>query len=767
MRFNNGGWLSADGIDKFSPIEIYDVKQDGNIIEICLFFKFAKSRGCLLAGPIFSYIISSPLPDVFKVELVHYKYAKQLGPKFELHTQDASQPLSLEKNETGYIIRNGEMRIEFNDANGFEMKFFRGDKLLTKTTPGSTSYFVSKEDKFLDEKLDKRFMAEQLSLSVGELVYGLGERFTPFVKNGQRVDMWNSDGGTCSIQSYKNVPFYLTNRGYGVFVNHSEEVSFEVASEFVTKVQFSVQGERLQYYVIGGDSLHDVITNYTTITGKPALPPNWSFGLWLSSSFLTNYDEQTVMGFIDGMQERGIPLQVFHFDCFWMKGFEWCSFEWDPEVFPDPKGMIERIHAKGLKVCVWINSYLGERAPIFKEAAENGYLLKRKDGSIWQCDLWQPGLAIVDFTNPAACDWYRSKLRALLDMGVDAFKTDFGERIPTEDVVFFDGSDPKKAHNFYTYLYNKNVYDEIKQYKGERDAIVFARSATAGGQQFPVHWGGDCHGTFESMAESLRGGLSLCMSGFGFWSHDIGGFENFSTSDVFKRWVAFGLLSTHSRLHGSSSYRVPWAYDEEAVDVTRHFSLLKCKLLPYLLAQANITNKTGVPMLRSMPLEFTSDPACAYLDKQYMLGEGLLVSPVFSEDGVAEYYLPKGRWTKLQTGELVEGGAWFTEKYDYFGLPLFVRENTIIAFNDSATSAVYDYRDGVTLRVYELADGAKSVAQVYGASNECELDVCVERNGDSYLVTAKGVDKPFSIEVYSNGKLIKSNICNGNCSINI
>lgn len=764
MRFNNGGWLPADGINKIYPTEIYDVKHVGNTVEICIFFKFAQSKGCLLAGPIFTYIVSSPMEDVLKLELVHYRYTKQTGPSFKLYTQDASQPISFEKLDVGYVIRSGKMRIEFTDTNGFEMRIYRGEKLLTKTTPYSTAYITSTEDRFFDEKLEKRYMMEQLSLSVGEQVYGLGERFTPFIKNGQTVEMWNGDGGTCSYQSYKNIPFYITNRGYGVFVNHTEDVSFEVGSELVEKVQFSVQGESLNYYIIGGDSMHDVLMNYTTMTGKPGLPPNWSFGLWLSSSFITDYDENTVMSFIDGMLERDIPLQVFHFDCFWMKGFEWCSFEWDPEVFPDPKGLIERIHAKGLKVCVWINPYIGERSPTFKEAADKGYLIKRKDGSVWQCDLWQPGLAIVDFTNPDACEWYQEKLRSLFSIGVDALKTDFGERIPTEDVQFFDGSNPMKMHNFYSYLYNKIVYEEMKRVKGESEAIVFARSATVGGQQFPVHWGGDCFATFESMAESLRGGLSLCMSGFGFWSHDIGGFEKTATPDVYKRWMAFGLLSTHSRLHGSSSYRVPWVYDEEAVDVTRHFAKLKCRLLPYLLAQARYTSETGVPMLRSMPLEFSSDPTCIYLDRQYMLGEALLVAPVFSEDGVAECYLPKGRWTDLQTGQVIDGGIWHTAKYDYFGLPLFVKENTILAMNPSASATVYDYRDGVVLHVYELAEGKSAKTKVFGSTGGCELEVEVKNIGGKYHVSASGVDKVFELEIYSNGSLFAKKTLQGNCT---
>ena len=424
-------------------------------------------------------------------------------------------------------------------------------------------------------------MYERLDLGVGELVYGLGERFTPFVKNGQSIDIWNEDGGTSTEQSYKNIPFYLTNKGYGVFVNHPEKVSFEVGSEKVTKVQFSVPGECLDYFIIGGESMKEVIENYTSLTGKPALPPAWSFGLWLTTSFTTNYDEATVTEFVDGMTERDIPLRVFHFDCFWMKDFNWCDFEWDTRVFPDPKGMLKRLKEKDLKICVWINPYIAQESKLFDEGMENGYLLKKANGDVWQWDMWQPAMAIVDFTNPEACTWYSRKLKELIDMGVDCFKTDFGERIPT-DVVYFDGSDPYKMHNYYTQMYNKVVFDTIKENKGENEAVVFARSATAGGQQFPVHWGGDCEANYESMAESLRGGLSLCMSGFGFWSHDIGGFESTSTADVYKRWGAFGLLSSHSRLHGSTSYRVPWLYDEEACDVVKFFTNLKCSIMPYL-----------------------------------------------------------------------------------------------------------------------------------------------------------------------------------------
>ncbi len=588
------------------------------------------------------------------------------------------------------------------------------------------------------------FMHEQLSLGVGENVYGLGERFTAFVKNGQIVDSWNRDGGTSSEQAYKNVPFYLTNRGYGVLVNHPENVSFEVASEKVSRVQFSVEGHSLEYFVIYGPTPKEVLEKYTTLTGKPALPPAWSFGLWLTTSFTTSYDEETVTSFIQGMADRNLPLHVFHFDCFWMREFQWCDFEWDSRVFPDPAAMLARLKARGLRISVWINPYLGQRSPLFAEAAQAGYLLRRPNGDIWQWDLWQPGMGIVDFTNPAAREWYAAKLHGLIDIGVDSFKTDFGERIPT-DVIYYDNSDPQKMHNYYSYLYNEIVFAVLRERLGANEAVVFARSATAGGQRFPVHWGGDCDSTFPSMAESLRGGLSLGLSGFGFWSHDIGGFEGLPDANLYKRWIAFGLLSSHSRLHGSSSYRVPWLFDEEAVDVLQHFTHLKCRLMPYLYAQAVEASRTGVPVMRAMLLEFPEDPTADTLDRQYMLGESLLVAPVFSGDGVVSYYVPEGHWTHYLTGAVVEGPRWMRETHDALSLPLLVRPNTVLAIGGNAERPDYDYADGVTLQVYELAEGQRIATPLYTTTGELAATYTIRREGRTITAERTEGTKPWHL----------------------
>ena len=706
MKFHNGCWLFQEGVGCFSPQQAYEVQIRETEVLICAPTTRIEKKGDTLGLVNLTLRITSPAPEVIRVQTWHYKGVKKKAPEFELQL---SQERKLEVAQEGDLltVRSGGLALEI-DREHWAMRYMREGQVLTKSGAKDLCY-VKKDWKGLPyDKGGNAWMCQQLGLSVDELIYGFGEQFTPFVKNGQSVYIWNEDGGTSTEQAYKNIPFYLSSRGYGVFVNHPERVEFEVATEQVSKVAFAVEGESLDYFFFNGPTMKEALMRYTDLTGKPSLPPQWSFGLWLSTSFTTNYDEKTVMSFIDGMHERGIPLSVFHFDCCWMREFHWTDFIWDERIFPDPAGMLSRIKQKNVKICVWINPYIGQDSALFEEGAQKGYFLKRANGDVWQWDMWQPGLAIVDFTNPQACRWYQEKLEALLDMGVDCFKTDFGERIPT-DCVYYDGSDPVKMHNYYTYLYNKTVYEVIERKRGRRDALLFARSATAGGQKFPVHWGGDCWSDYVSMGESLRGGLSLTSSGFGFWSHDIGGFENTSTPDVYKRWAAFGLLSTHSRLHGSSSYRVPWVYDEEAVDVVRHFTALKHSLVPYLYSGAVVTSRTGIPLMRSMALEFEGEENCRYLDKQYMLGDSLLVAPIFNEEGMAHYYLPKGRWVNYFTKEETDGNVWRQEKHDYLSIPLWVRENSVIPTGIAFERADYTFAQNLEFQVFGLTDKAETV----------------------------------------------------------
>lgn len=743
MRFSNGCWIHKEGTEVFSPAEVYFAKKEDKLLTLCAPTHKINHRGDTLGGPNLTIRISSPAPEILRIRTNHYMGVRKKTPEFDIEIDD-DRSLQIEELDHLLKITSGSLHLEINKEN-WKMTYYRENEKLTDSGWRDLAYVKTdwRGLAYDDGGIKDTYMRERLSLSVGELIYGLGERSTPFVKNGQTVDIWNEDGGTSTDQSYKNIPFYVSNRGYGVFVNHPEQVSFEVSSEMVKKVQFSVSGEELDYYIINGPSMKEVLMRYTDLTGKPSLPAPWTFGLWLSTSFTTNYDEATVNSFVDGMFERGIPLKVFHFDCFWMKDFHWCDFIWDSKVFPDPVGMLKRLKEKGLKICVWINSYIGQESPMFTEGVEGGYFIKRPNGDVWQWDMWQPGMAIVDFTNPKACEWFSSKLEALLDMGVDCFKTDFGERIPT-DVVYYDNSEPMKMHNYYTYLYNKTVYELLEKKRGKGEAVLFARSATAGGQKFPVHWGGDCWSDYESMAESLRGGLSLTMSGFGFWSHDIGGFESTSTPDVYKRWCAFGLLSTHSRLHGSSSYRVPWAYDEEAVAVVKFFTRLKASLMPYLFRNAIETSKLGIPSMRSMVLEYTQDPTCAYLDKQYILGDSLLVAPIFNDQGIAQYYLPEGNWTNYFTGEVKSGCRWYKEKLGYLDIPLYVKPGSILAVGAKENDAVYNYADQVSLKVYELLENVPSTTVVYDDKAKLSLEAEILRKHSSITIDVKS-DKSYNV----------------------
>lgn len=549
----------------------------------------------------------------------------------------------------------------------------------------------------------KHYILTQTTLGVGEQVYGLGERFGAMNKVGQQISLWNADGGTSSDQAYKNISFWLSNKGYGIFIDAPERVDLEIGSERCARVQTSVEGQRLKWYIIYGPTPKEIISRYTLLTGKPNKVPAWSFGLWLSTSFTTEYDEKTVNGFLEGMRDRDIPVQVFHYDCFWMRGFQWCDFDFSSEHFPDPKGQMARMKENGLanKVCVWINSYLGQAAPLFREAAEKGYLLKRKNGDVFQWDLWQAGMGIVDFTNPDACRWFVSHLNKLFDTGVDAIKTDFGERIPSQDVQWYDSSiDPAKMHNYYSFLFNKLVFEALQARYGKDEAVLFARSACAGTQRFPLQWGGDCESTFEAMAESLRGGLSLGLCGFSFWSVDIGGFEGYPDPAIYKRWVQFGLLCSHSRLHGSNSYRVPWLIDGDdnseqgSSAVLRKFTQLKCRLMPYLYSQAMESIKHGWPVsVRHMALEFPGDRTAWLCDTQFMLGSSILVAPVFTEDGEVEFYLPEGNWTSFwDEKDVIAGPKWVKQTHDFTTLPMYVREGAIIPLGkEGEKRTVYDW----------------------------------------------------------------------------
>ena len=598
MKFTNGYWMIRDGVDALYAREAYELAADATTESLNVLAPTSVVRGRYdtLNLPTFNVDITTPAEGVIRVCAEHWQGATEY-PGFPLNADEPGNRdyVTVQANGNG----DGEVGVNGADVTlttgGLTVKVVKGapwnltfigedGKVLTESAGKSLGRFklgaesnvtaqpvsefgVTMDGSARDES--DVFIAIQLHLSVGEDVYGLGERFGAYVKNGQSVDIWNEDGGTASEQGYKDIPFYMTSNGYGVLVNNRGHVSFEIGSENT---------------------------------------------------------EATINSFIDGMAERDIPLAAFHYDCYWMREFHWCDFEWDKRFFGDIESTLKRLHE------------------------DKGYLVRKPNGEVWQTDFWQAGMGLVDFTNPAAREWFKDKVKALLNQGVDAIKTDFGERIP-RDVVWYDGSPKLSMHNWYTQLYNQAVFEAIEETYGKGNACLYARSATVGGQQQPVHWGGDCESTFNGMAQSLRAGLSLTSSGFGFWSHDIGGFEGaFPDPAVYKRWVAFGMLGSHSRLHGSTSYRVPWLFDEEdekngvalvpgqtAVDVVREFTKLKLELMPYVYQLGLQPHVNGTPVMRSMFVEFPDDPACRTLDRQYMFGPSMLVAPVFTYSGEVSY----------------------------------------------------------------------------------------------------------------------------------
>lgn len=780
MKFTNGYWMIRDGVSALYAREAYElgIGEDGESLNILAPTTVIRGRYDTLNLPTFDIDVTSPAEGVIRVRAGHWQGATDY-PGFPLNADEPGGRgyvhATAEGNGDGEVGENGAtvslttggLTAKVVKGAPWNLTFLGEDgKVLTESTGKSLGCFnlnklsnvtarpvgefgVTMDGSAYDES--DVFTGVQLHLSVGENVYGFGERFGAYVKNGQTIDIWNEDGGTASEQGYKDIPFYMTSNGYGVLVNNRGHVSFEVGSENTEAVQFSVPGETIDFCVIYGPTPKQILDRYTKLVGRPANVPAWSYGLWLTTSFTTKYDEKTINSFIDGMAERDIPLSAFHYDCYWMREFHWTDFEWDKRFFGDIESTLKRLHEdKGLHICAWINPYIGQRGSMFKEGKEKGYLVKKANGEIWQTDFWQAGMGLVDFTNPEAREWFKNKVKKLLNQGVDAIKTDFGERIP-RDVVWYDGSPKLSMHNWYTQLYNQAVFEAIEETYGKGKACLYARSATVGGQQQPVHWGGDCESTFNGMAQTLRAGLSITSSGFGFWSHDIGGFEGaYPDPAVYKRWVAFGLLGSHSRMHGSTVYRVPWLFDEEdekngvvnapgqtAVDVARTFTKLKLSLMPYLYQVGLQPHLHGTPVMRSMFVEFPDDPTCRTLDRQYMFGPDLLVAPVFTYSGDVEYYLPAGTWTNWFTGEKVvsEHGVWRNERHGFDTIPLWVRDGSVLVTKPGAETPEYEYGKDALVSVF-LNDGDDAKA------------VVTEMDGSTVVFSARKTDA--GVEVSSS-----------------
>lgn len=512
-----------------------------------------------------------------------------------------------------------------------------------------------------------------------EHFYGFGEKFTDFDKRGQWLEMWQYNAlGVHTERAYKNVPFFISTRGYGFFVDSITCVRFDMAVSNHSIFSPVVPDSALDYYVIVGPELKTIITRYASLVSFPILPPKWAFGLWMSSGFKRD-SANTLLNYARQLRERDMPCDVFHLDTYWQREDSWSDLNWDEEMFADPEGFIRQIKTLGFKICLWINPYLMRGSERLKEAEDKGFLLLTPQGEPYLSQLWgaitRPPVGIIDFTNPAAVTWYKELLRPLLRMGIDVFKTDFGEGIPV-DAVAHNGMIGAQLHNLYPLLYN-DLVSEVTAEETERAGLVWGRSTYAGGQRHAAQWGGDPKCTYQAMASTMRGGLSIGMCGHSFWSHDIGGFIGQPTPDLYVRWAQFGLFSPLSRAHGTTT-RLPWDYGDEALRIFRHYVRLRYRLLPYIYTYASLAAETSLPLMRAMVLEYPDDPNTYAMDLQYMLGSEILVAPIYNSAGRRPVYFPAGHWVDFWTHEVIKGPETRHVEVPLEVMPLYVQANGLI-----------------------------------------------------------------------------------------
>lgn len=582
-----------------------------------------------------------------------------------------------------------------------------------------------------------------------ERLFGFGEKFTPFDKKGQRLLSWTVDTySTNTERSYKNVPFFMSTRGYGIFLNTTCRIAYDLGAASSVSYSFTVEDDELDLCFFHGPRMAAILDAYTGLVGRAQVPPKWSFGLWMSKFGYESRRE--VEDVCERFRAEDIPCDVICLDPPWMRNGKRCDFVWDEDAFPKPQGLMRELAVRGFKTCLWEHPYIPVESELYAEGAARGYFLLRPNGTVYVDRLclnggpndnspFTPG-ALVDFTNPRAVDWYKEKHRRLLEMGAAVFKTDFGEHVP-EDAVFSNGLTGREMHNVYPLLYQKAVFEAVREAHGR--GIVWGRSAYAGSQAYPVQWSGDSRCTYASMASNLRGGLSYALSGFPFWSHDIGGFKGTPTPDLYVRWSQFGLFTSHARCHGTTS-RHPWDFGREATDIFRFYAKLRYRLIPYLYSYAHVAHAQSLPILRPMVLEYQEDPNTFDKDQQYLLGGELLVAPVFSETGEVSVYLPRGGWVDFWSDAVHEGPTTLRYKADLRTLPLFVKANAIIPMGPE-TSSVEDVPvDPLTLRVY-----CQSHAEFVFHDDEATVTFVCDRQETGYTLSIGASRRSYVLELHA------------------
>lgn len=516
---------------------------------------------------------------------------------------------------------------------------------------------------------------------------GTGERFAKMDLSGRSFFLKNQDGqGVNNTRTYKNIPFYVSSRMYGVFFHTTSHSKLDLACHSSRSVQFLSYQPLVDVFVIGGDSVEEIIRGYRDLTGYPSMPPLWSFGVWMSR--MTYFGADEVNGICDRLRHEHYPCDVIHLDTGWFRTDWLCEWKFNEERFPEPEKFIRNLNKHGFRVSLWQLPYVAENAEQIDEARANDYIgpLTKKQASEGSNFSALDYAGTIDFTYPAATEWYKSLLRNLLNMGVSCIKTDFGENIHMDAV--YKGMKPELLNNLYALLYQKAAYEVTKEATG--DGIVWARSAWAGCQRYPLHWGGDSCSSWDGLAGSLKGGLHFGLSGFAFWSHDVPGFHtlpNFMNScvddDVYLRWTQFGVFTSHIRYHGTNK-REPWHYPAIAALVKRWWRLRYC-LIPYIVRESEKAIHSGHALVEAMIFRNPADITCRHIDDQYYFGEDFLVAPVMNSEGIRDIYLPKGEWIDFFTGEIFEGPLWLKDQ-------MIAKENMPVFAHLNSEIPLYPFR---------------------------------------------------------------------------
>lgn len=647
--------------------------------------------------------------DLCKSGLIHFHVAPfsaaQKGQKEKTNLVKKKKwneiiKFEVDKNHNSVSLRTARLIIKVNKSPCEISIHDSGHKLIWKENVSDSNMRGQCITNPLGFNKKENKIWETMLLNPDEHFYGFGEKFTPLDKRNQRIVSWTVDAlGTNTEKSYKNIPFFLSTRGYGIFINSTARIEYRMGTDSSISYSFIIDDCEMDFYFIYGPKFKDVLGDYTDLTGKSPVPPKWSFGLWMSK--LAYSSRKELEAICQKLRDYDIPCDVVNLDPTWLA--KRCNLEWDERAFPEPEKMIEHLKKKGFKLSLWEHPHVPVNTLMFREGKEKGYFLTHEDGSVYivehLCSMLGKGLSpgvIVDFTNPKAVEWYKEKHRHLLKMGVAVFKTDYGEYVP-KDAHFYNGLTGKEMHNIYPLLYNRAIFEVTKEINGK--GLVWGRSAYAGSQCYPVNWSGDPMCNFPSMACNIKAGLGYGLSGVPFWSCDIGGFKGTPNEQLYIRWAQFGMFCSHSRCHGTFP-REPWVFGQRALKIFKFYAKLRYKLIPYIYSYAYIAHQTGLPIMRAMVLEYQDDPNTYDKDLQYLFGENFLVAPIFDELSRRNIYLPKGEWVDYWNHNSYKGPLNLDYKADLNVLPLFVKADSIIPMAPEMNYIGEKPFDPLTLDIY-------------------------------------------------------------------